>query len=551
MALYHTHRPQDFSAIIGQEHIVETLKNQILNDKVAHAYLFTGPRGVGKTTTARVVAKAMNCPRKKDSPDPDNTTDCAIEINASRSIDVIEIDAASHTGIDNVRENIIDSARFKPTKSPYKIFIIDEVHMLSTQAFNALLKTLEEPPPYVIFILATTEMHKLPETIVSRCQTFHFKKVGYDALKKHLEGIAMIEQVSVETEVIDRIIRKSDGCVRDAVSILDQIMATGEKKITEKMAALVLPASHTEEALAFAECLIKKELQIGLDHIRIMDENGIHAEEFAADAIELLRILLLAKAQHGAKGVDANLSELAKKKMTELQEHPGSEDLIQLIDLLMKRRQEIKSSPIPSLPLEMAVIEWCGGNGSGDTTNMDEAKHPANLQVESGESVQTSSVSITMNQSTTETPASDAPLMPETPGKQKERKSLKEKVKEIVHKSDPLDERDVRKKWQTCIQRIESESPSLVFILKMADLLRVFENTIEIGVGYRFHRDKLMDKSVQKKIDAALSEALGAKVNLSVIVTERSADHALSSEEKKENQELHKLASAFGGKMAG
>ncbi len=173
MALYHKHRPQTFQDVIGQDHIVKTLSNQVTGDNVAHAYLFSGPRGVGKTTLARILAKAVNCPdRKEETDEPCNKCEFCKEISTSRSIDVIEIDAASHTGVDNVRENIIDNARFKPTKSKYKVFIIDEVHMLSTSAFNALLKTLEEPGSHVIFILATTELHKLPETIISRCLAF-------------------------------------------------------------------------------------------------------------------------------------------------------------------------------------------------------------------------------------------------------------------------------------------------------------------------------------------------------------------------------------------
>src|SRR3989338_4041792 len=177
MALYHVHRPQDYEELIGQEYIVQTLSNQVASGKIAHAYLFSGPRGVGKTTTARILSKAVNCTNRKDSEsNPCNTCTSCQEITAGNSIDVIEIDAASNTGVDNVRTNIIDNAQFRPTKSKYKIFIIDEVHMLSTSAFNALLKIMEEPPAHVIFVLATTELHKLPETIISRCEHHNFKK---------------------------------------------------------------------------------------------------------------------------------------------------------------------------------------------------------------------------------------------------------------------------------------------------------------------------------------------------------------------------------------
>ena len=191
MALYHVYRPQKFSEIVGQEHIVKTLSNQIKKNTVAHAYLFSAPRGTGKTTTARILAKAMNCQNKKpETFEPCNECSACIDITAGKAIDVIEIDAASHTGVDHVREHIIENAQFRPTFLTYKIFIIDEVHMLSTSAFNALLKTLEEPPSHIIFILATTDVEKIPETIISRCQRFTFQKMEDTSAHEYLKKIA-------------------------------------------------------------------------------------------------------------------------------------------------------------------------------------------------------------------------------------------------------------------------------------------------------------------------------------------------------------------------
>ena len=201
LALYRKYRPQIFAELVGQNHIKTTLQNELATGKVAHAYLFSGPRGLGKTTVARLLAKAVNClKRQAGESEPCNQCDACKEIVDNRSLDVIEIDAASNTGVDNVRENIIGNSRFTPTSRKYKVFIIDEVHMLSLSAFNALLKTLEEPPPYAIFILATTEIHRVPPTIISRCQRFDFRKVGLADVVERLNKIVNAEKRKVDQE---------------------------------------------------------------------------------------------------------------------------------------------------------------------------------------------------------------------------------------------------------------------------------------------------------------------------------------------------------------
>ncbi len=521
MALYHKHRPQDFSSVVGQAHIVETIQNQIKNKKTAHAYLFSGPRGIGKTTTSRLLAKALNCENRKDtSSEPCNKCQSCEEISKSRSIDVIEIDAASHTGVDNVRENIIDNAQFKPTKSPFKVFIIDEVHMLSTSAFNALLKTIEEPPSHVVFVLATTEKHKIPATIISRCQVFHFKKVAFDILKKNLESIAKSEGIKVDKEVLERIINKSDGCVRDAVSLLDQVLATGEKKITTETVELILPTSKAEDNLNFIIALIEKNMANGLERIESVVSEGVNLPQFSHDTIELLRIMMISKSGADIKTLGLDLNDSVRKNLKSLEKNISYEELINLIDLFLKRKKEIKTAPIPQLPLEMLVIEWCGGHGTWSKehgTSEDQSKEDKKEAVDSNT---------------------------ENPKEVVVKKTIVEKVKDAVRSNRDISKSEVEEKWSEFLKKVEEFSPSLVFIVKMAEIISVSGNTLEIGVQYKFHQQKLSDKNILNNLENFLSEVLDTPARLKISLNE-------NAKEEDEKQDLQDLAAAFGGEVVG
>ena len=538
MALYHKYRPQTFKDVIGQDHIVRTLSNQVSHNKVAHAYLFSGPRGVGKTTLARILAKTVNCENRKDGTDePCNKCGSCEEISISRSIDVIEIDAASHTGVDNVRENIIDNAQFKPTKSKYKVFIIDEVHMLSTSAFNALLKTLEEPPGHVIFILATTELHKLPETIVSRCQRFNYHKVGHDTMKSHINNIAKAESIKVEKEVVERIVNKSDGCVRDAVSLLDQIMATGEKTITADVASLVLPTTNIEKTLEFVTALINKNLEDGLITINSLVNDGVNLPQFAHDTVELLRIMMVTKGTQKIEGLGIDLDDTSKKDLNKLNDIITHLDLVRLIDLMMKRSGQIKSAPLPQLPLEMVVIEWCSNQqsaSSNQTSETDTKKivtTPPSVETPKKEKVE----KIEEEEVVTEAPKE---IIEEEPI---QKTTIKEKVKNLVTKSPTFSIEEVEEKWNEFLKKMEDLSSPIIFILKMATAKAVSGNTLQICVEFSFHQDKLNEKSFKDDMEKTLSEVLGTKAKIECLVEQ--------SEKKQESVELQNLASSFGGEV--
>ncbi|MDP1629512.1 MAG: DNA polymerase III subunit gamma/tau, partial [bacterium] len=262
LALYRKYRPKTFAEIIGQEHIVRTLTNALSMGKISHAYLFSGPRGTGKTTMARLLAKSLNCLKRNGAAgefEPCNDCESCKQINEGRPLDLIEIDAASHTGVDNVRENIIEASRYVPYGEHYKIYLIDEVHMLSKGAFNALLKTLEEPPKHVVFIMATTEISKVPATILSRVQRFDFRKLKVLELVGRLNLIAKKEGVDIEPKAVNYLAVLADGSTRDAESLLDQIMALGESPITLKISEEFLGAVDFNTAGRFAEFIVQKD----------------------------------------------------------------------------------------------------------------------------------------------------------------------------------------------------------------------------------------------------------------------------------------------------
>ncbi|OGH58863.1 MAG: DNA polymerase III, subunit gamma and tau [Candidatus Magasanikbacteria bacterium RIFCSPHIGHO2_01_FULL_33_34] len=521
MALYHRHRPQKFAELIGQEHIVQTITNQIKSNRIAHAYLFSGSRGIGKTTAARLLAKAINCEkREKDNTEPCNNCEICNEISKTSSIDVIEIDAASHTGVDNVRENIIENAQFRPTKSKYKVFIIDEAHMLSTPAFNALLKILEEPPQYVIFILATTEYHKLPITIISRCQRFNFKKVSYDAMKKNLEDIAKKENIKIDKDVIERIINKSDGSVRDSVSLLDQIMSTNEKHITSDIASIVLPTSNIDEIITLIESIINHETQKALESINKMTDEGIDMSQLAYDVIEILRIMLISKNQTKLTIANLDLNKEAEKKLLKLNKAIESSDIIKLIDLFIKRRSEIKMHTITQLPLELVIVEW-------STTDTAHTKNNEN----NGEN----------NDDNTKTEENNS--KDETKDIKEDKKSIKEKVKELLNKESSISLDDTKEKWNDFMSKIEKKSTSLSFILKTATLEKIDGNTIIISVAFAIHKDKLMSAECKKNIEEILLNVYNTKILIDVIVNQ------VDEPNPKIDTEIRDLTAAFGGEI--
>jgi DNA polymerase-3 subunit gamma/tau len=454
--LYRKYRPQRFADLIGQAHVATTLTNEVAHKQLSHAYLFSGPRGVGKTTTARLLAKAANC-QKPQAGEPDNTCSSCKAITEGKTLDVIEIDAASYTGVDNIRE-IIEHSRFSPSQLAYKVFIVDEVHMLSAAAFNALLKTLEEPPSHVIFILATTEIHKVPETILSRCQRFDFHRLSETDLAKRLRWMAKEEDRAVDDEVIQTIVRLADGSSRDAESILGQLFALGEKKITRAEADIILPRSN-EAAVADLVVAILRNMQAeALGIVRTQLDQGIDLEAFRTDVIRLLRDCLLYHVLPPAQrpGVPtAVIEHIATVTPTVL---------INALEHFLGVAQYVSVSPLPQLPLELAVLQS----------------------------------TITVDADTVIPPQQEIPQQ-------------KPKLVKPANANTPAQDL-----FQKIVQAVTEQAPMLSVPLKMTRLTAVDGDTYTLSGPYALHVERLQHPKARTKLEAVASEVVGSPVIIQV-----------------------------------
>ena len=497
-AIYRIYRPKTFKEVSGQEHVVRTVQNQHASETVAHAYLFTGPRGVGKTTIARLLAKLVNCEKSKNA-EPCNSCSACDQIAAGNSLDVHEIDAASHTDVENVRENIIKAVRFSPNQLQKKVYIIDEVHMLSTSAFNALLKTLEEPPEHALFILATTEIHKVPETIISRCQRFDFKRIDPKELLKRLKRIVKSEGVEFDQEVLEEIIRHSEGCVRDAESLLGQVLALGDKKITLKEASLVLPTSNPVQVGELVEFLHARNAS---DAVRLLNEiidQGMDLQHFVRDVIYLLRDQLMESVSSGS--ADSGFVE-------------------QAIAELLDAQSRIRYSHIPQLPIELAIVKICRF-GSPPAEPQDFPKQGAvSSRPEPSEPV------------VTPEPTDVPPIDPE-PAKP-------EVVDKVFDTVPVIDIEEVKGKWPKVYEQIKQCNASLPLMMKACEVTDLDGDRVELAFEYDLYVQTINKEKNRTLIENVIEEVVGKKLRIK----------AVSSDKRAENDEVVKgLMEEFGGSV--
>ncbi len=520
-ALYRTYRPRTWADVVGQEHVTKALAWQVANGQPSHAYLFAGPRGVGKTTCARILARAVNCPsRAEGSGEPCGTCVNCESVLSGSALDVIEIDAASNRGIDVVRDVIIENARFAPSSLAYKVFVLDEAHMLTTEAWNALLKTLEEPSGRAIFVLATTELHKVPATVQSRCQRYDFARLAMPVLVERLNGLASKEGVVVDERVIRAIAKAADGCARDAESLLGQALtAAKDGQLSYDDAVSVLPLADADGPLRFLSAALSGDAAAALTEVTELSRRGSDLAVFH-DAVAVLCRDALVWSMAGERAFSAT-DDATKQALSTLAKS-GSGRLSPALDAILARRRLSSVSPDPSLPLALVVADIVGVSVV--------APAPAVSAPVMATPPTTTKSTITIKQAATTKPESvvvtaEAVTEPEAAIPATAVVSSPEPVVAVpamapVAVSEPvasvavptpntdttpviaLDQ--LKSKWPTVINKVNELLPSLSFVLATTNPVEVVGNLVKFGVQYPFHRDKANVDKNRLAIEAAI-----------------------------------------------
>jgi len=507
-------RPQVFEDVVGQKPIVQTLQNAIRMDRIGHAYLFSGPRGVGKTTTARILAKGLNC-EKGPTITPCNECASCQEIASGKSIDVFEIDAASNTGVDNIRE-LRESAKYAAARSRYKIFIIDEVHMLSTSAFNALLKILEEPPPHVVFIMATTERHKVPATILSRCQQFIFRTISPAEIQAHLRQIADRESVKIDDRALAYIVKASEGSMRDAQSLLDQIISFSGQDVVDEDVRDVLGFIPSEILDRTLEGLAARDSKALLENVGIVVDQGLNVQQYVREFIGRVRDLLMLKL-----GLDEKVLASAEEKRALASRASGfsEQDLIRYFDMLLRIENDLRWTSQTRFHLEVGFIKLAK---IGYVRDIEDVLR----DVKGGGPVARPPVAsppLARPAATKAEPSKPAPA-PVTP--------------------QSNDFRD------TFSRRVEEQSATTAVYVQKAERVERIDDRVQLILTNPIQLSMLESKEHKSVLDAVASELVGKAVSVSLIMKEQPQKAGAAPETVKEEPLVKRFLEVFRGDLA-
>jgi DNA polymerase-3 subunit gamma/tau len=521
-ALYRKWRPKTFDEIVGQEHVVRTLRNALTSGRIHHAYLFAGPRGTGKTTTARLLAKAVNCLAPEEQR-PCNTCAICQAVNEGRLLDLIEIDAASNTGVDDVRE-LREKVGFRPNEARYKVYVIDEVHMLSNAAFNALLKTLEEPPPHAIFVLATTEAHKIPATVLSRCQRFDFRRIPVSQIIERLAWMTEQEHIEADREALALVARQATGSMRDAESLLDQLASFEEGGITADEVRAALGTGAGEAVMQVAGALAAGDVAQGLSVINTAIDEGADPRQFARQMVEHLRALLLLKLKSGV--VLAHVSDDVRPQLEAQAADFSSQALAQAVRLFNQAAVEAKGGWQPQLPLEMAFVEAvlpsetespAPGKPQPPRPGAPPSRAPSNPAPAPSEARR-------VNPTRTEgavRPSSSAPS--QAPGA----------IREPGPTYDSLDPGDgsvtpetLCGSWSDFLNALRPRNLPLEALMRSCEPVAVEGDVIVLGFAHDFHRSRVEEEQNKQDVEQVLSELVGQRYRVRCVLAQQRADES-------------------------
>lgn len=513
-ALYRVYRPKTFGDVVGQEHIVKTLKNQIKNNNIGHAYLFSGTRGTGKTSTAKIFARAVNCLNPINE-EPCNECEICIDTLNDNIMDIVEIDAASNNSVDDIRE-LRESVKYTPSKAKYKVYIIDEVHMLSQGAFNALLKTLEEPPSYVIFILATTEPHKIPATILSRCQRFDFKRVSSKDIASRMSYICKKENIEAEEKALSLIARNSQGALRDALSILDQCMSFGNEKIEYNDVIELLGTVNIDELFELSQSIIDENTKKSLEILNEFIIWGKDIRNLINDLIDHFRNLMVCKV---SKDLDEiiSLPEESIERLKEQSQNVNINDLIRILNILSETQDSMKSSSNTRILAEVTIMKIA--QPMFDESKEALIKRIENLEekIESG-NIKVSTVQIEQSKDVKSQIIEDNKV-----------EENKEDVAYEEVKSE--DVRLVESSWKKITQKIKDDRKlSVAALLKEVNTFNVKDNILYLifNDNFSFARSRLNSKETIEYIESIIREVLNRSFNIQIYLKSEVASLNLS-----------------------
>ncbi len=494
-ALYRKFRPDNFFDVKGQEHIVTTLKNQVKAGRIGHAYLFTGTRGTGKTTVAKLLAKTVNCENPVDG-NPCNECRMCKGITAQTSMNVIEIDAASNNGVDNVRE-IVEEVRYSPTEGKYKVYIIDEVHMLSAGAFNALLKTIEEPPSYVIFILATTEVHKIPVTILSRCQRYDFKRITIDVISERMAELMREENIEVEEKALRYVARVADGSMRDALSLLDQCISFYlGKKLTYDNVLEVLGAVDTSVFAKLLGCIRGQDVSACIKLLEEIESSGRELGQFTIDFIWYLRNLLLIKT---TDDISDMVIEISTENLVLLEQEAKTMDevtLIRYIRVFSELSNQIRYATRKRVLIEIALIKLCKPEMEANLDSIVDRIKRLEEKLAKGVVVEAGAPS-------SHAGASD-----------KDQQVKKQPI--VLPEALPEDLKQAANNWKSIISQIGRKAPALATVLQTATLSVDGNQGLQIVVTESIDKDMIERETHLQVIKDTIAQMLQKQVQVSV-----------------------------------